>query len=339
MTKKFCLSGYYGFDNFGDETILKVLIDNLKEFKDTAHITVFSSNPDKTAKIHNVKSVRSFDILSVIKELFNCDYLISGGGSLLQDITSSKSLIYYLGIIAIAQFFYKKTIIFAQGIGPINNKVLQKITRFLLKRAKYITVRDANSLYLLNKWGINATLCNDPVWNITTNKVNQTNKIGVQLRSFPTITEEFIIKLAFCINKFYQDKEINIFSLQNKLDLEICNELKKHLNAINPNINVKILENTSNEKVIDDISQMESLIAMRYHACLIGIKAGIKVLPINYDIKVEMLSRDFNLQCINIQSFEEMLDIFETFKNSTQTYNKEQIESLKYNFTELENNL
>ena len=339
MTKKICISGYYGFNNFGDETILKVLIENLKKFKNTPQITVFSSNPNKTSKIHNVTSVGSFNISSVIKELYNCDCLISGGGSLLQDVTSSKSLIYYIGIIALAQIFQKEVIIFAQGIGPINNKILKKITKFMLKKAKYITVRDTNSLNLLKQWGINAILCNDPVWNITINSKKQNNKIGIQLRSFPTITEEFLIKLAFCINKFYQDKEINILSLQNKLDLEICKKLQKHINAINHNIDVKVIENISNENIIENISQMESLIAMRYHACLIGIKSGAKVLPINYDIKVETLSKDFNLKYINIQSFDEMLEIFENFKNSTQAYNKEQIESLKFNFNELENNL
>ena len=115
MTKKICISGYYGFDNFGDETILKVLTEQLKKFEKSSEITVFSSNPLKTENLYNVKSVYSFDLLSVVKELLRCNYLISGGGSLLQDVTSNKSLIYYLGVIAVALFFRKKVIIFAQG--------------------------------------------------------------------------------------------------------------------------------------------------------------------------------------------------------------------------------
>lgn len=42
MTKKICISGYYGFDNFGDETILNVLTENLKQFSCNPEITVFS---------------------------------------------------------------------------------------------------------------------------------------------------------------------------------------------------------------------------------------------------------------------------------------------------------
>ena len=46
--------------------------------------------------------------------------LISGGGSLLQDVTSSKSLHYYLSIIRCAEFFHKKVFIYSRGIGPID---------------------------------------------------------------------------------------------------------------------------------------------------------------------------------------------------------------------------
>ena len=181
MTKKICISGYYGFNNFGDETILKILINNLKSFDINPDITVFSSNPDNTSKIHNVKSVQTFDMVNVIKALKNCDCLISGGGSLLQDVTSIKSLIYYLTVLACAQFFRKKTIIFAQGIGPINNKYLQKITSAILKKTSFISVRDDKSLELLDKWEIKAIKTPDPVWNIPLVNIQKTNILIVTL--------------------------------------------------------------------------------------------------------------------------------------------------------------
>ena len=40
MTKKICISGYYGFNNFGDETILKILINNLKSFDNNIDIAL-----------------------------------------------------------------------------------------------------------------------------------------------------------------------------------------------------------------------------------------------------------------------------------------------------------
>jgi polysaccharide pyruvyl transferase CsaB len=339
MTKKICISGYYGFDNFGDETILKVLIDNLKQLNGAYDITVFSSNPEKTAKEHNVKSVRTFNIKEIIKALKETDCLISGGGSLLQDVTSAKSLLYYLFVIGMAQSFKKKTIIFAQGIGPVNNLFLRFLTIRILKKADYITVRDNNSLDLLNKYKINAQKCSDPVWNINAEKTQNTGKTGIQLRSFVGTDDTFLYKLGENINKYYSNKEINILSLQNKIDLEICNKFKDILLKINPEIKTVVVENTSNSKVINDITQCDELIAMRYHACLIAIKTGVKLLPLSYDIKVETLAKEFGLSYLDLKNKTDIDSVFSDFYNKNISYNDEKIQNLKYNFKTLEEHI
>ena len=337
MTKKYCISGYYGFDNFGDETILKILVENLKKFD--SQITVFSSNPLKTSKNLEVKSVKSFDLKGVIKSLKASDCLVSGGGSLLQDVTSKKSLIYYLGVIFLAQLFKKKTIIFAQGIGPINDNFLQKITKILLKKADYISVRDEKSLALLNTWGINANLCSDPVWNIELKKVEKTDKIGIQLRDFSLLNDEFLINLAENINKNYSDKEILILSLQNKLDLDVCNKFSDILKGINSKINCKVVENTSNEEVINIISSLNTLIAMRYHACLIGVKAQANLLPISYDIKVESLANLFDLKSLSLGDLNQNNKIFDEFVKSKIIYDEEKIENQNLKFDDIFNSV
>ena len=337
MTKKYCISGYYGFDNFGDETILKILVENLKKFD--SQVTVFSSNPLKTSKNLEVDSVKSFDLKGVIKSLKSSDCLISGGGSLLQDVTSKKSLIYYLGVIFLAQLFKKKTIIFAQGIGPINDKFLQKITKFLLKKADYISVRDEKSLALLNTWGINANLCSDPVWNIELNQVQKTEKIGIQLRDFPLLNDEFFMNLAENINKNYSDKEILILSLQNKLDLDVCNKFNDILKGINSNINSRVLENTSNEEVINIISSLKTLIAMRYHACLIGVKAQVNLLPINYDIKVESLANLFCLKTLSLSDLNQNNKVFDEFVKSQIIYDEGKIKNQNLRFDDIFNSV
>jgi polysaccharide pyruvyl transferase CsaB len=339
MTKKVCISGYYGFDNFGDETILKILIENLKKNSSEIQITVFSSNPEKTKALYEVQSVKSFDILNVIKQICSCDCLISGGGSLLQDVTSLKSLIYYITLIFIAQFFRKKTIIFAQGIGPINNNFFRKITFNLLKRATDITVRDEKSYKLLSENNINAIKCSDPVWNLSVENNSNPQKVGVQLRSFSLLSEEFIKNLAICVNKHYFDKEICVLSLQNQLDLEVCNKFKEEILKINPQINVKVIENNSNEEVIKNITELSSFVAMRYHACLVAIKSGIKLLPINYDIKVETLANDFNLKEINLAKNDNLDEIFNNFVQTSINYDENKIKSMMYDFTRLKDKI
>ena len=138
------ISGYYGFKNFGDEAILSVLINHLKSFENV-DITVFSSDINYTSEAYLVNCVNSFDFFNIIKTIKNSDVLISGGGSLLQDVTSAKSLIYYSFIIALAILFNKKIIIFAQGIGPLNNFLSKFLVKNLLRYCKLVTVRDEKS--------------------------------------------------------------------------------------------------------------------------------------------------------------------------------------------------
>ena len=81
-------------------------------------------------------------MLNFFRALIDCDVLISGGGSLLQDITSLKSLIYYLAIIFLAIVFRKKVIIFAQGFTPFRTKLGKVLTQFVLKKCDEIYIRD-----------------------------------------------------------------------------------------------------------------------------------------------------------------------------------------------------
>ena len=332
MTKKICISGYYGFNNFGDETILKILVSNIKHYFKNAEITVFSSNPEKTAAELSVKSTYTFNIKSVIKSIIQSECLISGGGSLLQDVTSTKSLIYYLSVLIIAQLFRKKTIIFAQGIGPINNKFLFKLTKYVIKKATFISVRDEKSYNLLNQAGINAKLLSDPVWNLQINNKDKLNRIAVQLREHNLINDNFLFELAKSVNEYYSEKEIVLLSLQNKLDLDICNKFKDILFKINPKLNIKIIENTSNEIILDNIVSCKELIAMRYHACLTGIKAGIKVLPISYDIKVAELANEFSLKYIDLSDINNINNTINYFKTSYISPDRDKINSKQFDF-------
>lgn len=281
---KYVVSGYIGFDNFGDEAIARVLTQNLKK-NGAEKITLISSNPEKTAKLYDVDSVGMFGF---IKPIMETDVLISGGGSLLQDVTSLKSLVYYLGIIMTALFFRKKVVIFAQGFTPFRTKIGKILTKFVLKKCHKITVRDKKSQKLLSGMGIDSILVADPVFGI---EVPQKEKrgIGLQLRSFPTLTDEFVEKLVNEIKTRFPDEEIKLISLQDSLDLPVLEKIEG-----------KILKNLTVDEAIDEISSLKYLIAMRFHACLIGAKAGVNVVGINYDIKVETLAKTLGFPLIEL---------------------------------------
>lgn len=294
---KYIVSGYIGFDNFGDEMIAHILTNKLKSEK-AEKITLISSNPSKTKEIHNTDSCSMFGFLL---SLIESDVLISGGGSLLQDVTSLKSLIYYLGVIFTALFLGKKVEIFAQGIGPINSKLGIFLTKFALKHCHKISVRDKKSQNLLKSWNIDSDLINDPVLEMHIDNKNIKEGVGIQLRNIQGLSNDFLRELAKEVSTRFSDKNIKIISLQDSVDMEVCNKFGSFLKEYGIN-NVVIVSGLKIYDVIETISSLEYLIAMRFHANVIGIKSNVKTLAINYDPKVENLAEMYNIPIIKVNS-------------------------------------
>ena len=60
MTKRVVLSGYFGFNNFGDEEILSVLVNKLQQGGNT--VSVISANPETTKKkFKHINCVQTFN--------------------------------------------------------------------------------------------------------------------------------------------------------------------------------------------------------------------------------------------------------------------------------------
>lgn len=333
MKKRFVLSGYFGFKNFGDEAILSVLVKKLQEHNH--RISIISSDPEYTkSKFKHIRSYKTFDFSNIIGAIAKSDYLISGGGSLLQDVTSIKSLIYYLLIIFIGLFFNKKVIIFAQGIGPINSKLGQILTKAILKHCSYVSVRDLKSFELLKQWGIESELLCDPIFSTNIESTEKNNTVAIQLRDFKTMNEDFIDRLALKISKEFKDKNIEIYSFQDSIDLEICKKLEKAINMLDSDIKTKIFSNLTDEEIISRISKSEYLIAMRFHAIIIALLAQTKTLAINYDIKVEKIASEFNLPIIDLHK--EFENQFEELKEEDLVKMQVQVSLKNFNWAGFE---
>lgn len=151
---KIVISGYYGFDNCGDEAVLAAMLHCLKSLYPDLRVVVCSNNPDKTREASGAEAINRWNLIRVALEILTCRLLISGGGSLLQDVTSSKSLSYYLGVIRIALALRKKVMIYSQGIGPLSNKKNRMRTQRVLDRCSAITVRDIRSADFLMELGL-----------------------------------------------------------------------------------------------------------------------------------------------------------------------------------------
>lgn len=150
------VSGYYGFGNLGDEALLSGLLGQLRALG--AEPLVLSGNPERTAEEHSVAAAHRYREL--LPALRRSDVLISGGGGLLQDTTSSRSLGYYLGVIRLARLLGRRTIVYGQSVGPLSQSGRRQLKRAL--RSTGLAVRDESSRKLLASLGLSAELVADP---------------------------------------------------------------------------------------------------------------------------------------------------------------------------------
>lgn len=298
--KKILVSGYVGFNNFGDEAIFYALSRHLKELG--FDVSVLCNNIKEVKEKYEVNAYYFKSPIQILKAILNCNILISGGGSLLQNKTSNFSLFYYLFIILFAKLFFKKVIIFAQGIEPIVGKFPEFITKTILKFVNFITVRDNNSKKLLKSWNINSTLVSDPAYSLVQDREIEENKKGliVQLRNYRGMNYEFISSLALFIAQNYKG-EVSVFSFQDEIDERICFEFIEELKKYN--IKAQYIPNKSTEETIDIVNKAQYVISTRLHGLIISNALNTRTFAISYDEKIKTLINELNLESIDIFNY------------------------------------
>src|SRR5450756_1439977 len=146
--------GYYGFGNFGDELILSAVQDELTSIECQA---VFAVNkPDQYANpvCPRHTFVDRHSPTAMRAALGACDYVMLGGGGLIQDVTSWRSSLYYLGILLLAALHNERILSYAQGVGPVRRFWIRRVVRSVFDRMILIDVRDDASRDLLLDCGV-----------------------------------------------------------------------------------------------------------------------------------------------------------------------------------------
>lgn len=297
---KILISGYYGSKNGGDEAMLAAMLEVLREIDSTISATVISLNPEYTKKRHKVDAVKWLDIFSIIRKILAADLLISGGGSLLQNVTSSRSLYYYLGIIFWAKILGCKVMLYAQGIGPVRGAFAQKLMNLILNRVDLITVRDKGSLEELKKLKINRPpiYCTaDPVLAIKPVPLTfgkeilarynfQFDKkiIGVSVRRWID-WENCKVALAQALDKLVEEigAEIVFIPMQFPEDIKAA----KSAAEIMKNPCTVLDEEFSTGEILSLVGCTNVLISIRLHALIFAGVMGVPMLGISYDPKIE----------------------------------------------------
>ena len=308
------ISGYYGFNNIGDESILRTMIDNLRAKFDDIEITVLSQNPRDTMEKYDVYAVERMSLPQIAKAVRRCDVLIFGGGSLLQDVTSSSSIFYYLTIICMAQFFRKKVLLYSQGVGPIHCSSNRKLTSLCLKKVDEIAVRDEASVKLLKEIDVDPqkiTVTADPVMRAPRGDLEKGARIlgglgyekceGRRLMGWAIKSTDlslpFLDEIAKSIAWLKEERGIDsvLIPFHYEQDAVVVKTIAEKLQG-----NVYcITEKYLSDEMLSIIGNLDYLVGVRLHSLIFAAIMEVPAIGVSYDPKVDAFMESIGGKCMS----------------------------------------
>ena len=304
MPKQILIIGYLGFENFGDEALLHVLIKDLIKvgFK-REHITAISNAPAKTISTHQVNSVNRWNLLEIVIDLLACDNVIFIGG-LFQDKTSLRSFIYYFLLLYVAKALRKKIVFYGVGVGPFLRNISLKLFNLGVSNLELLTVRDnTSSNNFFDR--TNVIVSCDPLWSIEPDYIfqNETASIkwdipivGVCLRSNKNFKGHRISEIADKLSRIItgmKDWQVLLIPSMPNEDLPVLYELYDLLSAkVGSTERITLLENFNRFPITQQagiLASCDVMVSMRYHALLVPLANGKPVFGIICDQKIKSL--------------------------------------------------
>ena len=313
------ISGYHGFANSGDEALLFAILNTLRKKRPDLDFTVLSKTPEETAEIYNVKSINRYNFFKIRREMKKSKMLLFGGGSLLQDVTSSKSITYYLAIIKLAQLCGLKTMLYANGIGPITKDKNRRLAAKILNKVDFITLRDDRSDEELKSLGVTkptVIITADPAFTIDTD-ITQSGKFFTNIAGVPHGTKLCIVSIRSWKNaakSFTSDmarlcdfmvENFGIYPLFVPMQFPEDTEISRNVMSLMKNPSYIISRELSVPEMFSVLSEAEILIGMRLHSLIYATTLAIPALPICYDPKISAFMESLNQpDRVDVESFD-----------------------------------
>jgi len=302
---EYLVSGYYGDNNAGDEAILAGIIRSVRELDPEATFTVISLKAARTRAIHGVQAVSRNDFQNTWRAIGRADLLISGGGSLLQDVTSTKSLVYYLGIITLGRLQRTPVMVYAQGIGPITRPVGRLLVPRVFNGVARITVRDQESSETLSRLGAiapavtvtaDAALAlgpSDPDWGATLLRGAGVSTdrliLGVSVRPWHHGGGDWQAPLAQALDRIALETsgQVVFIPMQQPNDVIVAQSIAARMTE--PAVVVQ--GEYTHAHIQAMVARCDLLIGMRYHALVFAAMNGVPLVGLSYDPKNDSFLR------------------------------------------------
>ena len=272
------IAGYYGYGNLGDEAIRVALRAALNEREGLQPVWLVSQ-PQDTNEVNRAHP------LAIFAGLRRSAALILGGGGLLQNKTSTRSLLYYLSLILLARSLRRPVFLLGQGIGPINGRFAQAMTRFALSKARYIGCRDRGSLDFVQSLGLDGKLDGDlfvltPPWEEPLEEQHKGElRIALSLKGVGKVTRFVALLKGINVRRNVSFAFLSFFPAE---DRSLAESIVRQLDSP-----CRIVLPISVEEASAELARADILISSRLHPLEFALRTGTPMLAITEDPKVE----------------------------------------------------
>ena len=319
------ICGAYGMGNAGDDAILEAIVAEMRGIDPFMPITALSRKPMETRMQYAVDSVHMFNIPAFHRAMKRTKLYLSGGGSLIQNVTSRRSLWYYLYTISAAKKLGNAVMMYGCGIGPIvDNRDEKMIRRVLSNNVDVITLRESYSLSELEHLGVNGPkliVSSDPALSLP---ASSSDRVSEELSKYGLDSEKKYV--CFSVRSWAGfAQKASIFAeaadyVAEKLCLEPVFVLINHqedgeatetVRSLMRTKTAVISESMDSALTIGVLSRMSAVVSMRLHGLIFAASQGVPLVGVSYDPKVTaFLDSVGNENCLQ---FEDLT--FEKLKN------------------------
>lgn len=309
------VSGYYGCGNAGDEAMLAGLIEGFRQLAPQAELVVLSGNPAGTTAEHAVMAVPR-GLRSTWRQVRMSDLLVSGGGGLLQDVTSWRSPLYYLAVMQFARWARRPAVgappvaCIGQSVGPLRRPLIRRLARAVLSGVQVIAVRDERSREAVRELGLGreAEVTADLAFLLPAPKEDEIagarRLVGLPEEAGPVAAialrpspaegpRDLASRLGAAIGGACDELGLKpvLLAMQRSQDLGFA-----RLAAAAMPVEAVIAPPMSARQLLALTAGCDLVIGMRLHALIFAALAGVPLVGISYDPKVDGLMEQLGLR-------------------------------------------
>ena len=294
------ICGAYGRGNAGDDAILEAILQEMRSIDPDMPVLVLSKDPKSTRLAYRVQAVHRSNFPAWLRAMRRAKLYINGGGSLIQDVTSRRSLWFYLHNISAAKKAGCRVQMYGCGIGPVTRENHRRLAaRVLNANVDVITLREPDSREELRLMGVTKPeilLTADPA--LTLRRASDDEIDSVMLRAGIPPHGKYICFALRQWKGFEEKAPLFGAAAQYAYDTygltPVFTAVEKHLDPVAHRLAAKSL--TTPHYFLDDaggagtiigsLSRMEVVVSMRLHALIFAAGQGIPLAGVVYDPKV-----------------------------------------------------